>query len=60
MRAWAPARRTLLPRRAGRAEIQAAYPTWTIADEQPFDVAEAPFYKRIKAPDARFYRLWRD
>ena len=29
MMAWAPARRRLLPRGAGRADIQAAYPTWT-------------------------------
>ena len=60
MMAWAPARRTLLPRGAGRADIQAAYPAWTILDEQPFDVADAPFYKRVKHPDPRFYRLRRD
>ena len=49
-----------MPRGAGRADIQAAYPAWTILDEQPFDVAAAPFYKRVKHPDPRIYRLRRD
>ena len=60
MMAWSPARRRLLPRGAGRADIAAAYPTWTILDEQPFDVADAPFYKRVKNPDPRFYHLRRN
>lgn len=57
MMAWAPARRKLLPRGAGRADIQAAYPAWRVVDEEAFDVSGAPFYKRVKDAHPRLYRL---
>jgi SAM-dependent methyltransferase len=57
MMAWSPRRRPLLPRGAGRRDIEAAYPQWTVTDEQPFDVSGAPFYRRIKNAEPRFYRL---
>jgi hypothetical protein len=55
--AWSPRRRPLLPRGAGRPDIDAAYPQWTVTDEQLFDVSGAPFYRRIKNAEPRFYRL---
>jgi SAM-dependent methyltransferase len=57
MMAWAPKNRRLLPRGAGPADVQAAYPSWIIVDEHPFDVSDIPFYKRITDADPRFYRL---
>jgi hypothetical protein len=57
MMAWSPRRRPLLPRGASRRDIEAAYPQWTVTDEQPFDVSGAPFYRRIKNAEPRFYRL---
>lgn len=60
MMAWAPRRRDLLPRGAGPADIEAAYPEWTVIDEEAFDVTEASFYKHLRKADPRFYRLRRN
>jgi SAM-dependent methyltransferase len=60
MVAWARRRRGPLPRGANRSDIEAAYPEWTVIDEQPFDVRGAPFFKHMRKADPRFYRLRRD
>jgi SAM-dependent methyltransferase len=59
MMAWARRRRGPLPRGASRADIEAAYPGWTVIDEQPYDLSAALFFRHLK-PDGRFYRLRRD
>ncbi len=55
MMAWAPG--TWLLRGASRGDIEAAYPTWKLIDEEPFDVSGAPFYRFVRNADPRFYRL---
>jgi SAM-dependent methyltransferase len=60
MLTWARGRRGPLPRGADRSDIQAAYPGWTVIDEQPIDVTGARFYKHLRNTDPRFYRLRRD
>jgi SAM-dependent methyltransferase len=60
MVAWAPGRRGPLPRGASRGEIEAAYPEWTVVDEEPFDVAEAGFFRFVRKAEPRFYRLRHD
>jgi SAM-dependent methyltransferase len=55
--AWAPGRRGPLPRGASRADIQAAFPSWSVIDEEAFDVTGAPFYRHMKKADPRCYRL---
>jgi len=58
--AWAPGRRGPLPRGASRGDIEAAYPDWTVIDEEPFDaVTGARFYKHVRNADPRVYRLRR-
>ena len=58
MVAWAPRRpRGLLWRGASRAEIEAAYPGWTVIDDEESGVSDARFYRHIKDPGPRFYRL---
>jgi SAM-dependent methyltransferase len=57
MAAWAPRRGGPLWRGASRADVEAAYPEWTVIDEHAFDVSNAPFYRHIKNPGARLYRL---
>ena len=59
MMAWSRRRRALLPRGASRNDIEAAYPEWTIVDEEPFDVSEAPCYRYVKHAEPRFVRLGR-
>jgi SAM-dependent methyltransferase len=59
MMAWGPRRGGPLWRGASRGAIEAAYPEWTVIDEQAFDVSDAPFYRHVKNPDPRFYRLRR-
>jgi SAM-dependent methyltransferase len=60
MTAWAPGRRGPLPRGASRGDIEAAYPHWTMIDEEPFNVVSgARFYKHIRTADPRVYRLRR-
>ncbi len=57
--AWAPARRRFLPRGASREDIEAAFPEWTITDEEPMaDEPRAPKY--VRKADPRFYRLQRN
>ena len=45
---------------ASFGDIEAAYPEWSVVDEQAFDVSGARFYRHVKNPDPRFYRLRRD
>jgi SAM-dependent methyltransferase len=59
MLAWAPRRRWPLPRGAGRADIEAAYPGWEVIDEDDVDVSGVPLYRYVKNADPRFYRLRR-
>jgi SAM-dependent methyltransferase len=59
MMAWGPRRRGPLWRGASRGDIEAAYPEWTVIDEQGFDVSRARFYRHVKNPDPHFYRLRR-
>jgi hypothetical protein len=56
--AFSPGRRGPLPRGASRAEIEAAFPDWSVVDETTIDVSEAPGY--VRRADPRFYRLRRD
>jgi SAM-dependent methyltransferase len=60
MVAWARRRRGPLPRGASRRDIEAAYHDWTVTDEQPFDISDAPFFRHIKNAQPRFYRLRRE
>ncbi len=60
MMAWAPRRGGPLWRGASRGDIEAAYPEWTVVDEQAFDVSDARFYRHVKNPGPRFYRLRRE
>lgn len=57
MVAFVPARRVLLPRGVSRAEIEAAFPDWTVVEEQPFNVSGRP--PRLRSVDLRCYRLRR-
>jgi SAM-dependent methyltransferase len=59
MLAWAPGRRGPLPRGASRAEIEAAYRTWRVIDEEALDPSGAPLYRYVRNADPRFYRLRR-
>ena len=60
MVAWAPRRRGPLPRGASRADIEAAYPAWSVIDEEAIDLSALPFYRYIRNADTRLYRLRRD
>ncbi|TQN42289.1 methyltransferase family protein [Blastococcus colisei] len=55
--AFRPGRRQLLPRGAGRGDIETAFPGWTLADEVLADVTGMPGPLRRTAP--RWYRLRR-
>ncbi|MBW3555217.1 MAG: methyltransferase domain-containing protein [Gemmatimonadetes bacterium] len=65
MMAWAPARRGPLPRGASRRDIEAAFPAWSVVDEEPVDTSVGariwrrarPFYRIWSTADPRFYRL---
>jgi SAM-dependent methyltransferase len=59
MVAWARRRRGPMPRGASRADIEAAYPDWTVLDEQPYDMSALRFFRHMK-PDGRFVRLRRN
>ena len=54
--AWSPGNRGLLPRGAGREQIETALPDWTIVD-QPFETAGLPNWVQKVRP--RWYRLSR-
>ena len=56
--AWAPGRRGPLPRGASREDIDAAFPEWTVIDEEAMNVSDAPRYVRRANP--RIYRLRRN
>jgi SAM-dependent methyltransferase len=54
--AWEPGRRGPLPRGASPEEIQAAFPEWTLIDDEAMELPSgAPGYVRRAQP--RFYRL---
>jgi hypothetical protein len=59
MVAWTPGRRGPLPRGASRDDIAAAYPEWTVTEEEAVDISGAPFYRLVPMADPRFYRLRR-
>ena len=52
---WAPGWRGPLPRGASRADIEAAFPSWTIIDESAFDATGLP--APLRSVDPRCYRL---
>lgn len=58
MLAWTPRRRVVLPRGAGRDDIEAAFPAWRVVDEQVIDMSTVPGWWRNAEP--RFYRLRRE
>jgi SAM-dependent methyltransferase len=60
MVAWARGRRGPLPRGASRGDIEAAYPGWTVIDEQAFDISGARFFRHVRNADPRLYRLRRE
>jgi hypothetical protein len=68
MMAWAAGRRGPLPRGASRGDIEAAYPAWSLVDEEAVDTSGGPriwrrarpFYRIWRRADPRFYRLRRD
>ena len=55
--AWARGRRGPLPRGASRGDIEAAFPSWSVIDEEAFDVTGASFYRHMKKAHPRCYRL---
>lgn len=58
MLVWAPGRRGVLPPGASRDEIEAAFPGWTVVNEDAFAARSTlPFW--LKRTDLRFYRLRR-
>jgi hypothetical protein len=58
MMAWKPARRGPLPRGASPEQIQAAFPEWTLIEDEAMETPSgAPGYVRRAEP--RFYRLRR-
>lgn len=57
MYAVAPGRRGPLPRGMSHADVEAAYPGWKVADEEPFDVSGAP--RPMRNANPRWYRLRR-
>jgi SAM-dependent methyltransferase len=59
MMAWSPGRRGPLPRGASREDIQAAFPEWSLIDDQAMNLPSgAPGY--VRRADPRFYRLRRE
>jgi SAM-dependent methyltransferase len=59
MLTWPPRRRWVLPRGAGLADIEAAYPGWKVIDEDAVDPTGAPLYRYVRHAEPRFYRLRR-
>jgi len=57
--AWAPKRRGPLPRGASRAEIEAAFPGWNVADAGPTGFEAPKPVELLMRPDERWYRLRR-
>ena len=56
MMAWKPGRRGPLPRGASPEEIQAAFPEWTLIDDEAIDLPSgAPGY--VKRAEPRIHRL---
>lgn len=57
MLAWAPGRRSPLPRGASRQDIEGAFAAWKVVDEAPFDSTGLPWF--LRNVDPRIYRLRR-
>jgi SAM-dependent methyltransferase len=57
MLAWAPGRRGPLPHGASRADIETAFPDWTVVGEDVFDASGLP--PPLRKVDPRCYRLRR-
>jgi len=58
MMAWTPTRRNpMLPRGAGRADVEGAFAGWNVMDEQAVDVSGAP--GSVQKAEPRWYRLRR-
>lgn len=55
MFAFAPGRRWPMPRGMNRRDVLAAYPGWSLIDEQPMDVTGAP--RPVRKAEPRWYRL---
>jgi len=55
MLAFQPGRRKLLPRGASLADIQAAFPGWTVSDEGAADTTGAP--PPVQRAEPHYYRL---
>ena len=58
MIAWAPGRRGPLPRGASRADIEGAFPDWTVINVDALPVSALP--GPLKNAEPRCYRLRRD
>ena len=59
MLSWKAARRALLPRGASREDIEAAFPEWSLIDDEAVVLPPgAPEY--VKRGEPRFYRLRRE
>jgi len=56
---FAPRRRGPLPRGARRADVERAFPEWTITDAEVADTEPDPLARLFKF-DERFYRLRRN
>ncbi len=57
MIAWMPGRRPPLPRGASHADIEAAFPAWTVIAEDAIPASALP--SPLKNAGPRFYRLQR-
>lgn len=53
---WSPGRRGPLPPGAGRSDIEAAFPNWSIIDEDGY-AAQSVLPPWLKNINPRFYRL---
>jgi hypothetical protein len=68
MMAWAPGRRGPLPRGASRRDIEAAFPAWSVVDEEPVDTSVgarslekgSPLLPDLEQGGPTLYRLRRD
>lgn len=58
MLVWGPGRRGPLPRGASRGDIEAAFPEWSVVDEDAY-AAQSALPSWLKNVDLRFYRLRR-
>ena len=59
MLVWSPGRRGPLPPGASRSDIEAAFPEWTVTDEDAY-AAQSTLPPWLRNADLRFYRLLHD